>query len=121
MQSMEAVISLLFVVVVVSGLAARMEPGGTDDSLYRVQLAEDCWRVLYLRGDFHDFSNASRPAIERDLAAMGAKTGMCYFIGGTEFTNCRGGNRAHGVSVSLEKTVIFEGRPRTVAFSMAPG
>lgn len=125
MQSLEAILSLMFLVSVVSFLLVSLEGQKLDDSLYRVQLAEDAWRVLYLRGDFQDFSDSKRPVLESDLAAIGSETGLCIFMGGIQFTNCRDGQE-HDITASLTKTLVYydadqpqASRPEAYTFSIA--
>lgn len=118
MQSFEAVLSLIFLVSILSlSLQLAMERP-LDDSLYRMQLAEDSWRVLYLRGAFQDFGESKRAELEGDLALLGDETHLCYFIDGIGFTNCRGGSEDHEMTASLRKTVLYDGTPRSVTFSV---
>lgn len=128
MQSMEAMISLMFLAAAVSALLSGTAGMATDDSLYRAQVAGDAWRVLYLRGDFEDFGEGKRPALEADMQRISDETGLCVFLGGTLFSTpgdaaggaCRGEDAApHETVVSLEKTVIWGGNPRTLAFTLA--
>ena len=53
MQTLEAVISFsVFMLFTTYVLLQIDDYSGVDDSLYRYQLANDVWRVLYLRGGF---------------------------------------------------------------------
>jgi len=118
MQSIEAMVSFLFFVTIASGILLQLEnQRDIDDSVYRVQLAEDAWRVLYLRGDFRDFSDAKRAALEQELAAIGDETGLCFFMDGVRFTNCRD-SEPHATAVSLRKTVFYDGKPQNFTFSI---
>lgn len=118
MQSLEAILSLLFLISIVSPLLIPSNGNEIDDSLYRIQLAEDIWRVLYLRGDFHEFGDTKRTFIETEFELIGDETDLCIFMDGIEFTNCRGGEQEHELSASLPKTIIYEGRPKSVSFSI---
>ncbi|MEW6748078.1 MAG: hypothetical protein AB1295_00010 [Candidatus Micrarchaeota archaeon] len=126
MQTIEAFLSLL-VFLSISSLALASHPGPmpTDDSLYRLQLADDAWRVLYLRGDFQDLGPESRSMVEADLAFIGEQTGLCIFMRGMEFTNCRGGEERHVAVVSIKRTVIYRPSPTSwpeplmVSFTLA--
>ncbi|MFH0737150.1 MAG: hypothetical protein V1827_00535 [Candidatus Micrarchaeota archaeon] len=119
MQSFEALLSL-FVFVTVLACVLSSDPGQKplDDSLYRFQLADDAWRVLYLRGDLRDFGEWKRGAVEADMAEIGDQTGLCLFIHGVEFTNCRDG-QAHEAVASLSRTVITGGSPEKVTFTLS--
>ncbi|MBI5046920.1 hypothetical protein HZC07_04290 [Candidatus Micrarchaeota archaeon] len=117
MQTIEAILSLLFFLSGVSLLFPAIPAQKIDDSVYRIQLVEDSWRVLYLRGDFRDFGDSNRDKFEQELASFGNETGLCYFVDGIVFTNCRDGNE-HEIVASLTKTVIYDGLPRKVTFSI---
>ncbi len=128
MQTIEALISLMFLVAMASALLAPLQGQAIDDSLYRAQLAGDAWRVLYLRGDFTDFGNASLPGtngMDRELAertradveTFGSETGLCIFLAGVVSSNCRGVPDTE-TTVSVERTVVYSGRPVTLTLSM---
>lgn len=118
MQSMEAMLSFVFFISIASAMLAGAWPQrDVDDSLYRAHLAEDAWRILYLRGDFQDLGVQKRDAVESDLEAIGRETDLCIFMGGLRMTNCRGGE-PHDATAALTKTVFYDGMPRSVAFSL---
>lgn len=129
MQTVEALISLMFLVAMASALLAPLQGQAIDDSLYRAQLAGDAWRVLYLRGDFTDFGNASLPGtnrgMDRELAertqaeveTLGSETGLCIFLAGVVSSNCRGVPDTE-TTVSVERTVIYRGMPVTLTLSL---
>jgi len=118
MQTVEAIISLMFFMAAAGYLIGAMEPASTDDALYRLHLAEDAWRVLYLRGDLRDFGPLARAGIERDMDSMGVETGLCYFIKGEQFTNCRGEPMNEDPVIKIRRTVISGGLPQSVEFSI---
>jgi len=119
MQSIEAIISLLVFLSLSAVFIAQLgQPNPPDDSLYRLQLAEDAWRVLYLQGHFHDFNEGKRLALEEDMKKITDETGLCVFMEGTEITSCRGGDEEHVMTASLSKTIIVDGKPKTVSFSI---
>jgi len=94
-------------------------PHDIDDSLYRLQLADDAWRVLYLRGAFEGFtsSDADRSALEEELGLLGDETGLCFFLGGIEHTNCRDG-REHHITVSARRSLFVDSAIQGYAFSL---
>jgi hypothetical protein len=49
---------------------------------------------------------------------MGEMTGLCFFLNGTSFTNCRGGEEKHEKTVSLDRTLLINGTPRALRFSI---
>lgn len=115
-QTIEGFLSLLFFISILVLLIPSAKQ--IDYSLYQLQLADDAWRVLYLRGNFIDFSDVNRPAIEADMVEIGAQTGFCLFIDGIQFTNCRSGDN-HIILMSIQRTVLSGGSPRQVTFSIA--
>lgn len=116
MQTIEGFLSLLFFISILVLLMPNPKP--IDYSLYQLQLADDVWRVLYLRGNFNDFSDAKRVVLESDMIEIGTQTGFCLFIDGIQFTNCRSGD-THIMLISLQRTVLFGGSPRQITFSIA--
>lgn len=119
MQTLEAALSLLvFASILLAVLPYQESQRGTDDSLYRMQLAEDAWRVLYLRGDFQDFGDGKHEAIERDINAIGRQTSLCIFLDGMWSTNCRGGVREHDFTIRIRRNVVAGGTPKRVVFSL---
>lgn len=125
MQSIEAAISLIVFLSISSFLLLSAdEPRNIDDSLHRAQLAEDAWRVLYLRGDFQylNGSEESRARLESDMETITSETALCVFMGGVEFTSCRGddapGSAGYEMTASLARTAVYDGKPRSFQFSL---
>lgn len=119
MQTLEAALSLLvFASILLAVLPYGAPQRGTDDSLYRMQLANDAWRVLYLRGDFQDFGDGKHEAIERDINEIGKQASLCVFLDGTWATNCRGGVREHNTTIKIQRSVVAGGIPKRVVFSL---
>jgi len=119
MQAIEASLSLfVFASILTMLLGAAEEPRGIDDSLYRMQLAQDAWRVLYLRHDFQDFGEGNREAIERDMDEIGEQASLCIFLDGIWSTNCRGGHEGHEMTLTMRRTVVSGGSPRRLVFSL---
>lgn len=117
MQTIEAVFSLTLFLSIASAALSGAAPRPLDDSLYRIQLAEDAWRVLYLRNDFESLGRPPSEKLETDLRALGTMTGKCYFISGIEMTNCRGSPITEFRSKS-RRTIIYDGQPKQVTFSI---
>ena len=117
MQTIEAVFSLMFFLSISGAVLTAAEPKPLDDSLYHMQLANDAWRVLYLRDGFQGLGNDSRYILEKDLVSLGNQSGMCYFIHGIEMTNCRG-REISDFYLKSRRTVVYDGRIRTVTFSI---
>lgn len=118
MQVMEGVFSLAVFFSVCAGSLLYAEPQRIDTSLYREQLAIDAWRVLYLRGDFEGLDlGEDQGRLRQDLRALGDLTGLCFFVSGADLSNCPGGDERE-VLVSLARTVIDAGAPKSITFSM---
>jgi len=119
MQTLEAMVSFVFFLSICSHLILSLEESRhIDDSLYRIQLTEDVWRVLYLRGNFADFQNVDRDKLEQEFTLIGDEASLCIFMDGVQFTNCRGSNQPHHITASLTKTVIYNGTPKDFKFSI---
>lgn len=119
MQSIEAVLSILvFSSIALAFSGPLSDDGGIDDSLQRLYLAQDAWRVLQLRGDFQDFHLGHDSALKEDVDSITDLTGLCVFMtGSTRYTSCRGGER-HEITASIRRTVIVGGVPWKVTFSL---
>ncbi|MEW6035025.1 MAG: hypothetical protein AB1529_00290 [Candidatus Micrarchaeota archaeon] len=117
MQTIEAMLSLLFFASIASLALSAAPAHQVDDSLYRLHLAEDAWRVLYLRGDLRDLGGSRRAHVESEMALIQEQAGFCLFMSGIEFTNCRDG-ASHERVAALARTVIYDGYPRRVTFSV---
>ncbi len=124
MQTIEATISLLVLLTISLSLLQVIPEQKIDDSLYRMQLAEDTWRTLYLSDDFRDFSQLKRADIERDLVIIGDETSLCIFIEGIRVTNCRwnvgetSGPEMHERIASIERTLIEGGSAKRVMLTL---
>ncbi len=119
MQSFEAMMSfLVFTSIMLAVIEAEGEPRGIDDSLLRLQIAQDAWRVLYLRGDFRDFGNAGSGRIRADMESISSETNLCVFLmGSSNYTSCRGGEK-HELTASIRRAIIIGNSPRLVTFSL---
>jgi hypothetical protein len=116
MQTFEAIISLVFFIWAAALLLTSHDASGYDDSVYRLQLAGDAWRVLYLRGDFAGLTDLE--SIEPGLDEISRQTGFCVFVDGITATSCRGGGQEHEIAVSLQRTMVINGIPRQVTLSL---
>ncbi|MBS3067344.1 hypothetical protein J4450_01465 [Candidatus Micrarchaeota archaeon] len=108
MQTLEAIISLLFLVSFVSFVASEQHARGVDDSLYKYQLANDVWRVVYLRNGID--SNK----YENDIKRIGELTNLCIFI--DDVTNC---DEEVEEIISTERIVVVGNEPKKVMVTIA--
>ncbi len=114
MQTIEASFSLLFFLSILASIPVVQD---YESRLYPLLLAEDSWRVLYLRNGFHDFGDAKREAFESSLDELSAITGFCYHLSGIRFSNCRG--LPSESIMTIQKTIIYDGYPRNVTFTVS--
>ncbi|MEW6721788.1 MAG: hypothetical protein AB1324_00845 [Candidatus Micrarchaeota archaeon] len=120
MQVLESMLSLAFFLMISSAMLASVQPKTIDDSLYRIQLGNDAWRVLFLRGALEDLDlngHGSQDRIRAELKGMGDDTSLCFFFSGVDLSNCPGPHGREPVMI-MKRTVIDNGIPRKIAFSM---
>ncbi len=125
MQSLEAVLSLLvFLLITTQIIPFDAKP--VNDSLYRIQLANDVWRVLYLKNDFEDFSfttgNPSLNSAEKNLIDITDVTGICVSVRGFGLWSCRPGNVYGWVNgeqiITIKKILVVSGVPSEVTLTL---
>ncbi len=125
MKFIEATISLLVFLIFITTVLAGATAHKTDDSLYRYELASDVWRVLYLRGDFHNFAedslNPARDATEKDLTRITDLTGLCMNIEGVrvQSAQCRGEELGRA-TVITQNRLISNGVAKDVIMTITP-
>lgn len=117
---MEAAISL---VVLVSFLSFGLLHHPVQHSrLYEYELAEDAWRVLYLRGGFGPVWTAEgvlgpdEGKLNADAGEITGLTGLCVAMDGLQVASCLPGEGA----IVLHKAVSGGGAPAHVLFRMGP-
>ena len=117
MQTLEAIISFTAFMAFASYILLQIDNDrGIDDSLYRYQLANDVWRVLYLRGDFKDLSSISGTSkIDKDIEKIEKKTGFCIYLRGVWATAplnrgkvCRAKNEPFA---AVRHVLLIDGNP----------
>ena len=110
MQTLEAIISLMFFVSFLPVIASEQH-AETDDTLYKYQLANDVWRTLYLR------NGNNMDAYEEDVEKIGELTDLCIFVAGERITNCRG-EKVEQI-ISTERLVFSDGELKTITVTIA--
>lgn len=127
MQTLEAIISMFVFVAFASFLMLQLDNyNGLDDSLYRYQLANDVWRVLYLHGDFRDFSftsaSASRDDAQVHLEEIYDSSGVCAYLGGIRATSCPSESSCAEKVSSVKHVLIDGGIPKRTTLTLCiPG
>ena len=93
-----------------------------DDSLYRYQLANDVWRVAYLKGHFKDLDTSSmhptKIALEDTFEEIEALTGICPYLKGKVVTPCSQKKMVQRVA-SINKVLYDAGVPENVTLTIA--
>lgn len=112
MQTIEAIISLLVFLSILPLVLSSIESHVPDDSLYRLHLANDVWRVFYLRGDFEDFDKA---ALNRDAGRITKLTGLCIGFEEEDVTSCVSDSEL----IRIKKTAIVGGIPKTITMAVS--
>lgn len=91
MKSFEALFTLV-AVVAFALLVLRVQEPALDDTLYRYQLANDVWRVWWLRGGMdHGWNLIDRTVLNEDADRIGRLTGWCVYVEEEDVANCRDG------------------------------
>lgn len=120
---MEATISL---VVLLSFLSYGLLHYPVQHSrMYEYELAEDAWRVLYLRGGFGPewkpgngeyVLGPDEGKLNEDAEDISRLTGLCVAMDGLQVASCLPGEGA----IAVHKTVSSGGGPISVLFRMGP-
>lgn len=122
MQTLEAVISFFVFMTFASYILLQLDDySGIDNSLYRYQLANDIWRVLYLQGHFKNLETLSE--LDQPLQEISENTGFCIYVGGQQGTpsSIRGQDCLSGEPVSkVQHVVLVGGTPKRVMLSVYP-
>ncbi|MEW5996009.1 MAG: hypothetical protein AB1657_00230 [Candidatus Micrarchaeota archaeon] len=114
-KTLEATISL---VVLLSFLSFGLLHYPVQHSrLYEYELAEDAWRVLYLKGGFDVWElETGNRKLNEDAEEITELTGLCVAMDGLQVASCLPGEGA----IVLHKTVSSGGEPIQVLFRMGP-
>lgn len=121
MQTLEAILSFFFFVLITSAMLYSWGyVDSLDYSLYRMQLAGDVWRVLYLRGSFDNlWSIDSFPeSAHQDAERIEELTGLRVYIAGLRLTSHPGGPAAKEDFMMLNKVLVVGSTPKNVTFSL---
>lgn len=120
MQTIEAVFSLAFFVLIISAMdCVEDKEKELDSSLYRVQLAGDVWRVLYLKGAFDnlEYLGCSSSDSCEHVKKTEEMTGMRIYIGGTRFSG-PGGVHPEKEYIRMKRILIVGSTAKNVSFTL---
>lgn len=112
MQTIEAIISLLVFLSILPLILSSVEPHVPDDSLYRLHLANDIWRVFYLRGDFEDFNKL---ALNRDANQITELTNLCIGFEEEDVTSCVSDVEL----IKIRKIAFVNGNPKWITMKVS--
>ncbi len=120
MQTLEAIISFTFFLFFATYMLAELDYTKPNYSLYQYQLANDVWRVLYLKGSLKDFSSTTTGHIvaKSEMENIGDMTGFCIYLQGIQNTNCPGSPGCSENQISMKKLWFDEGIPKGMAFTV---
>ena len=114
----EALISLNFILLI-SSMFVLSTPL-VNQSLYLLQLSEDVWRVLYLRGDLSglEFSsgNLIRDRLQADLELISSLTGHCVFVSGVRAHSCTDSGEE---ITSIQRTLMIKGEVKQITLTIS--
>ena len=117
MQTLEAIISFTFFMFFATFMLAQLDYTKPNYSLYQYQLANDIWRVLYLKGALKDYSSSNLFA-EQIMTDIYDGTRLCSYIEGIQTTSCRGGPACSGYNITMKKVWFEDGVPKEMAFKV---
>ena len=117
MQTAEALISFTFFLFFATFMLTQLDYAKPGYALYEYQLANDAWRVLYLKGALNDFKSGSSTAALA-MEEIGAKTGFCLYAQGVQTTNCRNGQACSYNRIMLHKIWFDHGVPKQLDFTV---
>ena len=112
MQTIEAIISLLVFLSILPLILSSIEPHVPDDSFYRLHLANDIWRVFYLRGDFENFDKS---ALNSDANQITKLTSLCIGFEEEDVTSCVSDSEL----IRIKKTAIVDGNPKWITMKVS--
>jgi len=116
MQTLEATFSFLFFFLIAAYALTQLEYTKPNYDIYKYQLANDIWRVVYLKNGL-SYYPLSQPIIENQLNEIKDKTGLCAYIEGIDTTSCRGISCTDS-KITMEKIWFKYGQPNVVRFTM---
>lgn len=120
MQTLEAIISFTFFLFFATYMLAELDYTKPNYSLYQYQLANDIWRVLYLKGSLKDFSLLNRNSAEETMTKIYEETGLCTYLQGVVTTaeGCRGGAPCSEQKITMKKTWFENGQTSQMTFTV---
>ncbi|MGV8176817.1 MAG: hypothetical protein ACP5NX_03390 [Candidatus Bilamarchaeaceae archaeon] len=108
MSILEGAISLLVLMMLILAVQANPPHAETKYDDYRLALAQDAWRTMYLHGDFSGPGGLDRANVQADLDRISWLTGMCVSLEEEDLAGCREGVEI----VRIRKYAVVDGVPK---------
>jgi hypothetical protein len=105
MKTLEAIIALLVFLMIVQMFQPTARQ--IDNSLHRMQIANDVWRVFQLRGDLEGFDKVR---LNADAEKITGLTSLCIGFDEEDVTSCIAGNTV----TQVKKVAIINGEPKEI-------
>jgi len=107
MQTIESIVSFLVFISITGMVLMSIEEKGVDDSLYRYQLGNDVWRVLWLRGGLTHFDKG---ILQNDIEEISEITGLEIYLEEEDVGTYTGGDKI----IVIKKTAVVNGQPQEI-------
>ncbi len=108
MQTLEAIVSFLFLIAIISTIS--LEPSQMHTELQQFAIADDIWKTLEVRGDFRDFPSNS---LQKDLEEVTSLTDLCVGFIEEDLASCRDNEEN---AIFIEKTIVTKGKLKRITF-----
>lgn len=125
MKIIEASFSLIFFLMFANTILLNYDSSSINSVQYRYALLNDVWRVLYLRGDFHNFDtlslNTARDRAEEDMTKITELTGLCINLSGVRVQSrqCRS-DEIYNNSMTIQKRMFVGSEVKEVSLTISP-
>lgn len=113
MQTFEFIIGLLTFLLIAQILSSSPNVS-VDDSLYKYQLANDVWRVFYLKGHLTSFDKIG---LNSDANKITSLTGLCIEFEEEDVTSCIVKNQL----ITINKLAYYNGKINSLTIKIGSG
>ena len=107
MQTIEGIVSFLVFISIAGMILMSVEEKGVDDSLYRYQLGNDVWRVLWLRGGLTHFDKG---ILQSDVEKISENTGLEIYFEEEDVGTLIEGKEI----IVIKKIAVVRGEPKEI-------
>lgn len=110
MNTLEAIFSFL-VLLSLLPFIINIPDYSVDNSHYSLKLAEDIWRVLYLRGDLEGFD---KDALNKDVEEISTLTSLCISVEEEDVASCI----PEGQPLVIKRIAFIKGNPKIISLKI---